>query len=148
MKSNKPFYQKWWLWLVAFFALTFFANNSTSNEHQSNPTNEARSVEVTHKNDAPQAKAKVQELVVKHDNQKPTKQVPPVNKNAAQKTQFSQVKYRRQGKSRVVYIAPTSGKRFHYNPNCRGLRRARGNITKISKKSAVSRGYTLCKWED
>lgn len=148
MKSNKPFYQKWWLWLVAFFALTFFANNSTSNEHQSSQANEARSVEINHKNDAPQAKAKVQELVVKHNNQKPTKQVPPVNKNAAQKTQFSQVKYRRQGKSRVVYIAPTSGKKFHYNPNCRGLRRARGNITKISKKSAVSRGYTLCKWED
>ena len=148
MKSNKPFYQKWWLWLVAFFAITFFANNSTSNEHQSIQANEARSVEVTHKNDAPQAKAKVQELVVKHNNQKPTKQVPTINKNAAQKTQFSQVKYRRQGKSRVVYIAPTSGKRYHYNPNCRGLRRARGNITKISKKSAVSRGYTLCKWED
>lgn len=34
MKSNKPFYQKWWLWLVAFFALTFFTNNSTSNEQQ------------------------------------------------------------------------------------------------------------------
>ena len=148
MKSNKPFYQKWWLWLVAFFALTFFTNNSTSNEQQGIQANEARSVEINHKNNAPQAKAKVQELVVKHNNKKPTKQVLTVNKNIAQKTQFNQVKYYRQGKSRVGDIAPRSGRRYHYDPNCRGLRHARGNISKISKKSAVSRGYTLCKWED
>ena len=49
---------------------------------------------------------------------------------------------------RKVYIAPNSGRRYHFNPNCRGLRRAHGNITKISLKRASNQGYTLCKWED
>ena len=49
---------------------------------------------------------------------------------------------------RKVYIAPNSGRRYHFDPNCRGLRRAHGNITKISLKRAINQGYTLCKWED
>ena len=49
---------------------------------------------------------------------------------------------------RKVYIAPNSGRRYHFNPSCRGLRRAHGNITKISLKKAINQGYTLCKWED
>ena len=49
---------------------------------------------------------------------------------------------------RKVYIAPTSGRIYHFNPNCRGLRRAHGNINKISLKRASNQGYTLCKWED
>ena len=50
--------------------------------------------------------------------------------------------------SRTVYVAPTSGRRYHFDPNCRGLRPANGNITQMPLKEAISEGYTLCKWED
>ena len=49
--------------------------------------------------------------------------------------------------SKRVYIAPYSGKKYHYNKNCRGLSSAR-SIEKVSLSYARSEGYGLCGWED
>lgn len=48
---------------------------------------------------------------------------------------------------KVVYIAPYSGTKYHYNPNCRGLSNA-NSIQEISLSEAQSLGYGLCGWED
>lgn len=47
----------------------------------------------------------------------------------------------------MVWIAPNSGKKYHYDQNCRGLRRANGNITQITEQQAKDQGYTLCGFE-
>ncbi len=47
----------------------------------------------------------------------------------------------------IVYIAPTSGTKYHFDPNCRGLRNANGNIQSMSLSDAESRNYTKCGFE-
>ena len=42
-----------------------------------------------------------------------------------------------------VYIAPDSGKKYHSDKNCRGLRNA-NSIKSISKSSAINKGYGSC----
>ncbi|GHU39553.1 hypothetical protein FACS1894192_12860 [Bacilli bacterium] len=49
--------------------------------------------------------------------------------------------------SRTVYIAPQSGKKYHYNQNCRGLNRA-NSVSPMTESDAVANGYGLCGWED
>ena len=46
----------------------------------------------------------------------------------------------------VVYIAPQSGTKYHFSPNCRGLNNA-NSIQEMSLSEAQSQGYDLCGWE-
>lgn len=48
---------------------------------------------------------------------------------------------------RRVYVAPQSGKRYHFSATCRGLTNANG-IVEMSEQEAISQGYTLCGYED
>lgn len=47
---------------------------------------------------------------------------------------------------RTVYIAPNSGRKYHYDRNCRGLSRAK-SISSMTESQAKAQGYTLCGWE-
>lgn len=47
----------------------------------------------------------------------------------------------------VVYVAPHSGSKYHYDPNCRGLNNA-NSVVEMSLSDAQSQGYGLCGWED
>ena len=47
----------------------------------------------------------------------------------------------------TVYIAPNSGRKYHNDPNCRGLSRA-NSVIPMSLADAQAQGYTLCGWED
>lgn len=47
---------------------------------------------------------------------------------------------------KVVYYAPTSGKKYHLNKNCRGLNRAKV-VKSISLSEAKNKGLSLCGWE-
>ena len=49
--------------------------------------------------------------------------------------------------TKSVFIAPYSGKKYHYNKNCRGLSNA-NSIKSVSLSTAKNQGYTLCGWED
>ncbi|MGX6973412.1 hypothetical protein ACWN74_09560 [Vagococcus lutrae] len=51
-----------------------------------------------------------------------------------------------QQNERTVYIAPQSGRKFHYSSNCRGLKRA-NSVSAISISEATSQGYDLCGFE-
>lgn len=46
-----------------------------------------------------------------------------------------------------VWIAPQSGEKYHYDPNCRGLSNA-NSIVEITLEQAQLQGYDLCGWED
>lgn len=48
--------------------------------------------------------------------------------------------------AKTVYIAPQSGTKYHYSPNCRGLSKA-NSINEISLTDAKNQGYDLCGWE-
>lgn len=48
---------------------------------------------------------------------------------------------------RVVYIAPLAGQKYHYDPNCRGLRKA-NSTAQLTLSEALTQGYTLCGYED
>lgn len=62
-------------------------------------------------------------------------------------TPTGQPKYSNNQQGQMVWIAPNSGKKYHYDQNCRGLRRANGNITQITEQQAKDQGYTLCGFE-
>ena len=47
----------------------------------------------------------------------------------------------------VVYIAPQSGTKYHYDSTCRGLKTA-NSIISMTVSEAQSQGYTLCGYED
>lgn len=49
--------------------------------------------------------------------------------------------------SRTVYVAPQSGKKYHFSANCRGLSNA-NSIVSMTEQEAIAQGYTLCGWED
>lgn len=49
--------------------------------------------------------------------------------------------------SKVVYIAPQSGTKYHHSSSCRGLNNA-NSIQEIGIQDAKNQGYTLCGWED
>lgn len=49
--------------------------------------------------------------------------------------------------SRTVYVAPDSGKKYHYDQGCRGLKSA-NSIVSLTEQEAIAQGYTLCGWED
>lgn len=48
---------------------------------------------------------------------------------------------------RTVYIAPQSGSKYHFDPNCRGLNNA-NSVVSMDIDDAKAQGYTLCGWED
>lgn len=48
--------------------------------------------------------------------------------------------------TKIVYIAPQSGTKYHYRQNCRGLSNA-NSIAEISLANAKAQGYDLCGWE-
>ena len=139
MQYNKPFYKKWCFCFVVIF-ITFFANFISGNTgmQDSQQTVIAKSTKVV-KNNA--KKVVTKKVTVK--SRRATRKRKSVAKRK-QKKRKGVVKRN----IRKVYIAPNSGRRYHFNPSCRGLRRAHGNITKISLKKAINQGYTLCKWED
>ncbi len=47
----------------------------------------------------------------------------------------------------VVYVAPQSGKKYHFDSGCRGLNNA-NSIVSMPLSQAQTQGYTLCGWED
>lgn len=49
--------------------------------------------------------------------------------------------------TKTVYVATQSGKKYHFDPNCRGLSNA-NSVDNISLDVAKSQGYNLCGWED
>lgn len=49
----------------------------------------------------------------------------------------------------TVYLcASKTGKKYHYSPNCRGLRNCQYKIMKTTLAIAKSKGKTLCRWEN
>lgn len=139
MQYKKPFYKKWWFCFVVIF-ITFFANFISGN---------------TGMQDSQQTVIAKSTKVVKNNAKKlGTKKVTVKRRRATRKRKSAAKRKQKKRKGAVkrnirkVYIAPNSGKRYHFNPSCRGLRRAHGNITKISLKKAINQGYTLCKWEN
>ena len=139
MQYKKPFYKKMWVCFVVVF-ITFFTNFVSGNIgiQSAQQTVIAKSTKVVKSN----AKKVVTEKVTVKRRRATRKR-----KLAAKRKQKKRKSVARRN-VRKVYIAPNSGRRYHFNPNCRGLRRAHGNITKISLKRASNQGYTLCKWED
>ncbi|MBC6342753.1 hypothetical protein ERK18_07050 [Lactobacillus kimbladii] len=183
MQYKKPFYKKWWFWLVIAVITVFTnlgsGNNETENTHHSTESRSAkvekssrqkavaekRQEEKARKLAAKRKKVQAKKLAAKKEKlrkkqlaqkqrEKRAKQLAQ-RRRRAQKRQLLAQK-RAQAKqaaandrnSRTVYVAPTSGKRYHFDPDCRGLRPANGNITQMPLKEAISEGYTLCKWED
>ena len=136
MQYKKPFYKKWWFCVVVIF-ITFFTNFVSSN---------------TGMQDAQQTVIAKSTKVVKSNAKKVVTEKVTVKRRRATHERKLTAKRKRKTATkrniRKVYIAPNSGRRYHFNPSCRGLRRAHGNITKISLKKAINQGYTLCKWED
>ena len=128
MQYKKPFYKKIWFYFVVVFIsffTTFVSGNTGIQGVQQ--TVIAKSTKVVKSNE---------------------KKVTVKRRKATRKRKQKKRKAIAKRNVRKVYIAPNSGRRYHFNPNCRGLRRAHGNITKISLKRASNQGYTLCKWED
>ena len=128
MQYKKPFYKKIWFYFVVVFIsffTTFVSGNTGIQGVQQ--TVIAKSTKVV--------KSNAKKVTVKR-------------RKATRKRKQKKRKAIAKRNVRKVYIAPNSGRRYHFNPNCRGLRRAHGNITKISLKRASKQGYTLCKWED
>ena len=133
MQNKKYFYKKIWFCFVVVF-ITFFTNFVSGN---------------TGIQDAQQTVIAKSTKVVKSNAKKAvTEKVTVKRRKATRKRKQKKRKAIAKRNVRKVYIAPNSGRRYHFNPNCRGLRRAHGNITKISLKRASNQGYTLCKWED
>ena len=139
MQYKKPFNKKWWFCVVVIF-ITFFTSFISGNTgmQEAQQTVIAKSTKVVKSN----AKKVVTEKVT-------------VKRRRATRKRKSVAKRKQKKRKgvvkrniRKVYIAPNLGRRYHFNPSCRGLRRAHGNITKISLKKAINQGYTLCKWED
>ncbi|WP_294759380.1 hypothetical protein [uncultured Lactobacillus sp.] len=131
MQNKKPFYKKIWFCFVVVF-ITFFTNFVSGNTgiQDAQQTVIAKSTKVVAE------KVTVKRRKATRKRKSAAKRKQKKRKNAAKRN------------VRKVYIAPNSGRRYHFNPSCRGLRRAHGNITKISLKRAINQGYTLCKWED
>ena len=128
MQYKKAFYKKIWFYFVVVFIsffTTFVSGNTGIQGVQQ--TVIAKSTKVV--------KSNAKKVTVKR-------------RKATRKRKQKKRKAIAKRNVRKVYIAPNSGRRYHFNPNCRGLRRAHGNITKISLKRASNQGYTLCKWED
>lgn len=128
MQYKKPFYKKIWFYFVVVFIsffTTFVSGNTGIQGVQQ--TVIAKSTKVV--------KSNAKKVTVKR-------------RKATRKRKQKKRKAIAKRNVRKVYIAPNSGRRYHFNPNCRGLRRAHGNIIKISLKRASNQGYTLCKWED
>ena len=139
MQYKKPFNKKWWFCVVVIF-ITFFTSFISGNTgmQEAQQTVIAKSTKVVKSN----AKKVVTEKVTVKRRRATRKR-----KSVAKRKQKKRKGVTKRN-IRKVYIAPNSGKRYHFNPSCRGLRRAHGNITKISLKKAINQGYTLCKWED
>ena len=66
---------------------------------------------------------------------------------AIQASQQAQQAASAQQVEQMVTIAPNSGKKYHLDPNCRGLSRANSTTT-MPLSQAQAEGYTLCGWED
>jgi len=139
MQYKKPFNKKWWFCVVVIF-ITFFTSFISGNTgmQEAQQTVIAKSTKVVKSN----AKKVVTEKVTVKRRRATRKR-----KSVAKRKQKKRKGVTKRN-IRKVYIAPNSGRRYHFNPSCRGLRRAHGNITKISLKKAINQGYTLCKWED
>ena len=128
MQYKKPFYKKIWFYFVVVF-ISFFTTFVSGNTGIQG----------------------VQQMVIAKSTKvvkSNAKKVTVKRRKATRKRKQKKRKAIAKRNVRKVYIAPNSGRRYHFNPNCRGLRRAHGNITKISLKRAINQGYTLCKWED
>ena len=128
MQYKKPFYKKIWFYFVVVF-ISFFTTFVSGNTGIQG----------------------VQQMVIAKSTKvvkSNAKKVTVKRRKATRKRKQKKRKAIAKRNVRKVYIAPNSGRRYHFNPNRRGLRRAHGNITKISLKRASNQGYTLCKWED
>ena len=194
MQYKRPFYKKWWFWLV-IAVITVFTNLGSGNNDETQSTHhstEARSAKVeksrkqkaaaekrkeekARKLAAERKKAQAKKLAAKKAKlrkkqlaqkrrEKRAIQLAQKRRRAQKRQLALQQKQKKQllaqkkaqarqaaandRNSRTVYVAPTSGRRYHFDPNCRGLRPANGNITQMPLKEAISEGYTLCKWED
>ena len=133
MQYKKPFYKKIWFYFVVVF-ISFFTTFVSGNTG-------IQGVQQT-------VIAKSTKVVKSNAKKVVTEKVTVKRRKATRKRKQKRRKGIAKRNVRKVYIAPNSGRRYHFDPNCRGLRRAHGNITKISLKRASNQGYTLCKWED
>lgn len=50
--------------------------------------------------------------------------------------------------SKVYICGPQGAKKYHYSSSCRGLSACKHQINEVSKDKAISKGLTLCGWED
>ena len=139
MQYKSPFYKKWWFCFAIIF-ISFFTSFISGN---------------TGMQDSQQTVIAKSSKVVKNNKKKLVTEKVTVKRRRATRKRKSAAKRKQKKRKgatkrniRKVYIAPNSGRRYHFNPSCRGLRRAHGNITKISLKKAINQGYTLCKWEN
>ena len=58
---------------------------------------------------------------------------------------FNQIK---STKTTTVYICSSNNaKKYHQNPNCRGLSNCQFKVVKMTLAAVRSKGMTLCKWE-
>lgn len=97
---------------------------------------------------AAEAKKKAAESEVPDDDQKvaespPTKQTP---NSGAQPKQAEPTPKASETVS-TVFVAPQSGKKYHYSSTCRGLNHA-NSVKSMGKSEAIASGYSLCGWED
>ncbi|WEV50505.1 hypothetical protein OZX69_05955 [Lactobacillus sp. ESL0731] len=79
----------------------------------------------------------------KHNKQHKTKNNSSNNSQQVASDQNNQGENNLVPQKGYVFIAPDHGKRYHFNPGCRGLRNA-DNITKITLAEAKAQGYTQC----
>lgn len=65
----------------------------------------------------------------------------------AAEEQAQQEQVQEQATGQTVYIAPDSGAKYHFHPNCRGLSKA-NSVVEMNLNDAIAQGYGLCGWED
>ncbi|MGX7199012.1 hypothetical protein [Enterococcus nangangensis] len=66
---------------------------------------------------------------------------------AAQKASEEQAAAQTTNNEQIVYVAPDSGKKYHFSSTCRGLSKA-NSVVSMTLSEAQAQGYTLCGWED
>ncbi|BDR58705.1 hypothetical protein [Xylocopilactobacillus apicola] len=89
---------------------------------------------------------KQKQLAAEQQAQKEQEQQRAAAQASAQSQQAQNEQKKEDPQGAMVWIAPTSGKRYHFDPNCRGLNRAK-STTQMTKDNAVAQGYTLCGFE-
>lgn len=195
MQTNKPFYKKWWFWILTVIVILTANIFRSSSESAASYQAEPRSAQVKQVRLLPKPKVSNQPLRKKskqkgksnqlqksnvnarssngqmlksgkeNNGKKLSKSVQPLSdsksknnlnykKSSADNSNASSKKLKKSKLPQVtITVEPYMlllhlAEGYHFSPNCRGLRPANGNITKMTLQQAINQGYTLCKWED